>query len=134
MKPTLVPGLEFQRTITVDAPRCIDFMGDDCRVYATPSIIHDVEYVCRDGILPHLDAGEDSVGTRVDVAHVGPGLLGDAAAIAVRVVAVDGRRVTFEARVTVGADEVLRGQHERFVVDQAKVRDRLLAKKRERGA
>ncbi len=133
MKPSLAPGLAFHRGITIDAERCIAFMGDDCRVYATPKIVNDVEYVCRDGLLAHLDAGEDSVGTRVDVEHVGPGLLGDTATIDVKLVAVDGRRVTFEAIVKVGADEVLRGRHERFVVDQAKVRERLLRKKQERG-
>lgn len=134
MKPSLLPGLEFRRAVAVDAGRCIAFMGDDCRVYATPSIIHDVEYACRDGLLAHLDPGEDSVGTRVDVEHVGPGLLGDEAAIEIRIAAVEGRRVTFEAKVACGGEEVLRGRHERFVVDTAKVRERLLAKKAQRRA
>jgi predicted thioesterase len=37
--------------------------------------------------------------------------------------------VTFEAMVREGADEVLRGTHERFVVLVEKVRERLLKKK-----
>jgi predicted thioesterase len=133
MKPTLAPGLTFARAVAVDERRCIAFMGDECRVYATPSIISDVEYTCRNGLLEHLDAGEDSVGTRVEVEHVGPGLLGDEARIEVRVASVDGRRVLFEANVTCAGEAVLRGRHERFVVDTAKVRDRLLAKKAARG-
>lgn len=132
MKPTLVPGLLFQRSVTVDDRRCIAFMGDDCRVYATPSIISDVEFTCRDGLLAHLDPGEDSVGTRVDIEHVGPGLLGDVATIEIRIAAVDGRRVLFEAKVEAAGEEVLRGRHERFVVDTAKVRERLLKKKAQR--
>jgi predicted thioesterase len=36
--------------------------------------------------------------------------------------------VTFEATVKDGADDVLRGTHERFVVAVAKVRERLLRK------
>jgi predicted thioesterase len=132
MKPSLTPGLSTSRRITVDEVRCIAFMGDDCRVYATPRIISDVEYTCRNFLLEHLDPGEDSVGTRVNVEHVGPALLGAEATVEVRIAAVDGRRVTFEALVKDGPDEVLKGVHERFVVAVEKVRERLLRRKAER--
>lgn len=133
MKATLAPGLQTTRTVEVDESRVIAFMGDDCRVYATPRIISDVEYTCRDFLLEHLDPGEDSVGTRVNVEHVGPALLGAKATIDVSVKSVDGRRVTFEATVSDGADKVLVGVHERFVVDVAKVRDRLLKRRAQQG-
>jgi len=132
MKPSLAPGLAATRRITVDEARCIAFMGDDCRVYATPRIISDVEYTCRNFLLEHLDAGEDSVGTRVNIEHVGPALLGAEVTVEVRIAAVEGRRVTFEALVKDGPDEVLKGAHERFVVAVEKVRERLLKRKAER--
>lgn len=129
MKPTLEPGLATTKKIRVDESRVIGFMGDDCRVYATPRIIGDVEYTCRDFLLQHLDPGEDSVGTKVNWEHVGPALLGAEVTISAKLVAVDGRRVTFEASVADGADAVAHGTHERFVVDVHKVRERLLRKK-----
>jgi predicted thioesterase len=129
MKTSLTPGLATSRRVAVDEARCIAFMGEDCRVYATPRIISDVEHTCRDLLLQHLDPGEDSVGTRVNVEHVGPALLGADVAIDVRVASVDGRRVAFEALVKDGADEVLKGTHERFVVAVEKVRERLLKRK-----
>ena len=129
MKSTLTAGLTAARRITVDESRVIAFMGEDCRVYATPRIISDVEHTCRDFLLRHLDPGEDSVGTRVNVEHLGPALLGAEVSIDVTVAAVDGRRVTFAATVKDGADEVLRGTHERFVVAVDKVRERLLRKR-----
>jgi predicted thioesterase len=128
VKPTLTAGLTAARRIAVDESRVISFMGDDCRVYATPRIISDIEYTCRNFLLQHLDPGEDSVGTRVNVEHVGPALLGAEVSIDVKVANVDGRRVLFEATVKDGADEVLRGTHERFIVAVAKVRERLLKK------
>jgi predicted thioesterase len=128
MKPSLKPGLAHTRKITVDEPRVINFMGDDCRVYATPRIIGDVEYTCRDFLLGHLDAGEDSVGTKVNWEHVGPAMLGAEVTIAIKLIAMEGRRVTFEAAVNDGADAVARGTHERFIVDVQKVRERLLRK------
>jgi fluoroacetyl-CoA thioesterase len=133
MKPSLKPGLSHTRKIAVDEPRVISFMGDDCRVYATPRIISDVEYTCRDFLLAHLDPGEDSVGTKVNWEHVGPALLGAEVTIAIKLLSVDGRRVSFEASVVEGADAVARGTHERFIVDVQKVRERLLKKKAQRG-
>ena len=129
MKQSLGPGLAHTRKITVDDSRVIEFMGADCRVYATPRIISDVEYTCRNFLLEHLDPGEDSVGTKVNWEHVGPALLGEVVVISIKLVQAEGRRVTFEAAVDAGGDAVARGTHERFVVDVQKVRDRLLKRK-----
>jgi predicted thioesterase len=133
MKPTLKPGLTHTKKITVDESRVIAFMGDDCRVYATPRIISDLEYTCRNFLLEHLDAGEDSVGTKVNWEHVGPALFGAEVTISIKLLQVEGRRVTFEASVADGADAIAHGTHERFIVDVQKVRERLLKKKAQRG-
>ena len=132
MKPSLKTGLARTKKLTVDESRVIDFMGEDCRVYATPRIISDVEYTCRNFLIEHLDPGEDSVGTKVNWEHVGPALLGAEVTISIKLVSVDGRRVTFEAAVNDGADAVARGTHERFIVEVHKVRERLLKKKARR--
>lgn len=132
MKPTLKPGLTTTKTITIDDARVINFMGDDCRVYATPRTVGDLEYTCRDFLLAHLDPGEDSVGTKVNWEHVGPALLGEEVTVSVKLVQVEGRRLTFEASIDAGADAVARGTHERFVVDVSKVRERLLKRKAQR--
>ena len=129
MKPSLKPGLAHTRNLVVDDSRVIEFMGEDCRVYATPRIINDVEYTCRDFLLGYLDPGEDSVGTKVNWEHVGPALLGEAVTVSLKLIQVDGRRITFEAAVAAGADEVAHGSHERFIVDVQKVRERLLKRK-----
>jgi fluoroacetyl-CoA thioesterase len=126
VKPTLAPGIGTTKTIRVDESRVIGFMGDDCRVYATPRIISDMEYTCRELLLDHLDPGEDSVGTQVHWHHVGPALLGAEVTLEIKVLKVEGRRVTVEAKVADGADAVAHGTHERFVVDVQKVRERLL--------
>ena len=52
--------------------------------------------------------------------------------LSIKLTGVDGRRVTFEAAVSEGADAVARGTHERFIVDVQKVRERLLKKKARR--
>lgn len=128
MKSSLVPGLTFTRRLVVDTARTIGFMGEEGRVYATPALISDIEYTCRDGILDHLDPGEDSVGTRVELDHLAATLPGMAVQIAVTVAEVKGRQVTFDVVARDPLDEIGRGRHVRFVVDIQKTQDRLRAK------
>jgi predicted thioesterase len=128
MKQSLAAGLTTTARIAIDAGRTIDFMGDEGRVYATPELVRDVEMTCRDLLLAHLDAGEDSVGTRVEIDHVGATLLGMHVEITVTVSAVNGRAVSFDVSARDEVEEVARGKHNRFVVDVAKTAERLKGK------
>ncbi len=49
------PGLSAVKRITIDRDRTISFMGEDARVYATPRLISDIEFTCRDLIVQHAD-------------------------------------------------------------------------------
>jgi fluoroacetyl-CoA thioesterase len=128
MKASLQPGVSHVKRITVDRDRTIGFMGDEGRVYATPWMIGDIEYACRDLVLAHADAGEDSVGVEVAIKHLAPTLPGMTVEIMVRVTAVEGRKITFEVGAKDELDEIGRGTHTRFVVDVAKTIGRLKAK------
>ncbi len=128
MKASLATGVTTTARIDIDRARTIDFMGDEGRVYATPELVRDIEMTCRDLLLTHLDPGEDSVGTRVEIDHVGATLLGMWVEITVTVEAVNGRAVTFDVRARDAVEEVARGKHNRFVVDVAKTAERLKGK------
>jgi fluoroacetyl-CoA thioesterase len=128
MKPSLRPGVTRTNRIVVDRPRTIGFMGEEARTYATPSMILDIEHTCRELIIEHADTSEDSVGMEVAVRHLAPTLLGMTAEVTVRVSAVEGRKITFEASVKDELDDVGAGKHVRFVVDKAKTLERLKAK------
>ena len=128
MKPTLQPGLEAHARFDVDRERTIDFMGEAARVYATPMLVRDIEMTCRNLLLAHLDAGEDSVGTRVEIDHIGATLLGMGVELTVRVAEVAGRAVVFEVEGRDAVEPIVRGRHSRFVVDIAKTAQRLAAK------
>ncbi len=133
MKASLAVGLASRREVTVDESRCIGFMGKEGMVYATPRMVSDVEYTCRDFLLQHLDAGEDSVGAHVSIDHLAATPLGLEVTIDVKIVEVDRRRVTFEFTVRDPIEECGRGRHVRFVVDTAKSRERLAAKRAKAG-
>ena len=132
MKASLKPGLSFTKEIAVDESRCIGFMGKEGMVYATPKIVSDVEYTCRDFLLEHLDAGEDSVGTQVVIDHLAPTPLGFEVRLSVSVAEIDRRKVVFSFSVS-DLEEVGRGTHTRFIVDGAKTRERLAAKRAKAG-
>src|SRR5437660_12537255 len=99
MKPTLKKDLSSNRTLTVDEARCISFMGREGMVYATPMMVSDVEYTCRDFLLGHLDAGEDSVGTQVVIDHLAATPLGLAVSISIKILEVEKRRIKLEFSV-----------------------------------
>jgi predicted thioesterase len=133
MKSSLKPGLESKKTITVDQDRVIGFMGKEGAVYATPRMVSDVEYTCRDMLLEHLDPGEDSVGAHVSIDHLAPTPVGLEVTVEVRITEIDRRKVTWEFSVKDPVEEVGRGRHVRFVVETAKTRERLAAKRAKAG-
>jgi predicted thioesterase len=128
MKSTLVAGLSTTRVFAIDRERTIDFMGESARVYATPMLVRDIEIACREFLLGHLDPGEDSVGTRVEVDHLAPTLVGMTVRIEAKVAELKGRAVTFEISGSDGIDTICRGKHARFIVDVKQTEARLAAK------
>jgi len=128
MKPSLTAGLAGKREFAVERDSTIGFMGEDARVYATPMLVRDIEVTCRELLLEHLDAGEDSVGTRVEIDHLAPTLLGMKVAIEAKLVELKGRAATFEITASDGIDQVCRGRHTRFIVSVEQTRQRLKQK------
>lgn len=128
MKTTLVAGLTHTRRWDIDKARTIDFMGEEGRVYATPELVRDIEMTCRDFLLEHCDAGEDSVGTRVEIDHTAPTLMGMWVDITLTVAAVNGRAVSFAIEARDALDPVAKGVHNRFVVGVEQTKARLKAK------
>ena len=128
MKESLRPGASLVNRIQVDRDRTIGFMGEEGRVYGTPYLVRDIEMTCRQLILDHGDAGEDSVGTDVSIKHLAPTLLGMTAEITATVSAVEGRKVTFAVTAKDDLDQICSGTHGRFVVDVGKTVERLKAK------
>lgn len=128
MKSTLKAGLSATESLTVDRERTIDFMGEAARVYATPMLVRDIEIACRNLLLAHLDPGEDSVGTRVEIDHLAATLLGMGVSITVRLAELNGRAALFEVEGHDLVEPIVRGKHHRFIVDVAKTGQRLAAK------
>lgn len=129
MNSAVAEGLSVTRRIEVDTARTIDFMGEENRVYATPELIRDIELTCRDLLLEHVDSGQDSVGTRVELDHIAATPLGMWVDVSVTVTGMDGRMVSFAVECRDQVEDVARGVHNRFIVGVEKTAARI-AKKR----
>jgi predicted thioesterase len=130
MEPKLHTGMTTTEHIRVDNDRCIAFMGEAARVYSTPSMVSDVEYACLRLIQKHLAKEQSSVGMHVSIDHLAPTPVGCEVEIRVTVSAVEGRKITLDARVRDAVELVGSGVHVRYVIDVDRQTRRLEEKAR----
>ena len=129
MKDSLKVGISTTVNIAIDRDRTIAFMGDEGRVYATPSMVLDIEYVARDWLMEFLDETEDTVGTHVAVDHIGATVEGDNVEIEISINEINGRSINMITSVKDSLEQVGKGVHNRFVVDKEKTFARLEEKR-----
>ena len=90
-------------------------------MYSTPAMVAHIEGVCLQTLQKHLDAGETSVGYRVDVKHMAPTPIGMDVTVKGKVKEVDGRKVVFEVEAYNGTGaKIGEGTHERRVIDMSR--------------
>jgi fluoroacetyl-CoA thioesterase len=109
-------GKRSVRTIEVDETRAISFMGPELRVYSTPSILSDIEFVCRDLLLPMLEDGADSVGLHVTLDHLGAVTLGRKVEVVATLAAIDKRKITLFTSVSSEGRAIANASHIRAIV------------------
>ena len=104
--------------------------SEPLRVLSTPNMIGLIERTAIEAVQPYLAAGQATVGTRVDVAHLAGTLVGMTATITVELMEIDRRRLVFRVEVRDEVDEAGRGTHERFIVDATQRLPRLEEKQK----
>jgi len=123
MKPTLKAGLThrfaykvpLEKTVPYTYPESPDIAAMT-KVFATGFMVVLMEWTCIQLMAPHLDPGEGSVGTHVDVSHTAATPPGMTVTVDVECTEVAGKKVSFKVRAHDGLDPIGEGRHERFVV------------------
>ncbi|MEV4756092.1 thioesterase family protein [Micromonospora sp. NPDC049559] len=135
MRPTLRPGLTARMRYQVPTRRTVPHLLPESaefaalpEVLATGYLVGLVEWACIRAVHDHLDAGEQTLGVHVDLSHEAPTPAGDVLTIEVELTAVEGRRLTFTARVTDDVAVVCRGSHQRAVIDRKRFESKLSAR------
>ncbi len=131
MKQSCRPGIKRTRKVIVDSSRAVRHLGEGLGVYATPAMLNDIEALCHDLLADHLDDGEGSVGTQVELKHLAATPEGMEVEISAEIVEVDRRAVVFRVTVRDPVEQAGQCRHGRFVVQLSKVKERI-AEKRER--
>ena len=124
-----VIGRTLERQIEVGPDRVITFMGDDLKVYETPSMIADIEYACRDLLVECLMDGWDSVGVVVNIDHLAATPMNEFVKIKVAVDDIIDRTVLFSCEVVDSVELVGKGTHKRYIVNVERHRQRVLEKR-----
>jgi fluoroacetyl-CoA thioesterase len=105
-------------TWTVEPSRCVRRADRD--ILSTPSLVLLIEEAGMAALAPYLAQDEESVGTRIDLAHVAPSPAGVTVTATATVREIVGRRVQFEVEAADERGVVGKGSHERVVVSAAR--------------
>ena len=97
-------------------------------VFATPMMIALVEKTCNESVLPHLDAGQGTVGTLVNVSHTAATPIGMKVWCESELVEIDRRRLVFKVKAFDECGPIGEGTHERFIIDTARFAEKAMAK------
>ena len=135
MKDTLRPGMEYTLRFRVPESKTVPHLYPESAlfrempaVFATGFMVGFLEWACMEALAPHLDAGERSVGTLINVTHEAATPPGMEVEARVRCVAVEGRKTRWEVEARDEVEVIGRGTHERFVIDMEKFTNRLAGK------
>ncbi|MCB1504736.1 MAG: thioesterase family protein [Hyphomicrobiaceae bacterium] len=97
-------------------------------VFATGFMVGLMEWAAIQLLASHMEPGEGSLGTHIDVSHVAATVPGQIVTVDVEVTAVEGRKVSFNVVARDDLDKIGEGRHERIVVRWDKFEAKVNAK------
>ncbi|HZC94591.1 MAG TPA: thioesterase family protein [Bradyrhizobium sp.] len=122
-------GMRAERRLVVPIERTVGhFVPDMPMVYATPMMILEMEMASVDAIRSHLQSGWVTVGTEVDIRHLGASPVGATIRTTAKVIAVERRVIRFEVEAFEGERKIGDGRHARGLVNVEAFNKRLGAK------
>ena len=135
MKDSLKAGVAHRLVYRVPREKTVPFLYPEApslrdmpEVFATGYMVGLMEWASIELLKPHLDDGEGSLGTHIDVSHVAATPPGFDVTVDTEVTKVDGRRVWFKIEANDGIDKIGEGRHERAVVVWQKFKARVAEK------
>jgi fluoroacetyl-CoA thioesterase len=135
MKETLKVGLTHVHKYRVPENKTVPFLYPEAapfqempKVFATGFMVGLFEWACIEAMAPHMDPGEGSVGTLVNVTHTAATPPGMEVSVHVRCIGIDGRRTVWEIEAKDEVEVIGKGTHERFSIDFAKFNARIAKK------
>lgn len=135
MKDTLKVGLEHTLKYRVPKEKTVPFLYPESapfgimpEVFATGYMVGFMEWACMEALAPHLEEGERTVGTMINITHEAATPAGMEVSATVRLIGIDGKKTVWEIVARDEIEVIGRGTHERFAINFEKFSVRVAAK------
>ena len=122
-------GIIGQEELIVNEMNTAEALGSgSLAVFATPAMIALMEKTARLSVAPFLEDGQSTVGTLVNVKHLSASPVGMKITCRTELKEIDRRRLVFHVECSDEASIIGEGEHERFIIDEAKFMTKTEAK------
>jgi fluoroacetyl-CoA thioesterase len=122
-------GIKGHAEMTVEEKDTAKAMGSgQLDVLATPALVALVEKAAWTSVQDELEEGQGTVGTLLELSHDAPTPLGLKVKCETEVTRVDGRRLVFKVMVSDEDGMVMKGKHERFIINSDKFQSKANSK------
>jgi predicted thioesterase len=126
----LTIGLNAEISITVTESDTAAKLGSGLvPVFGTPALVALMESAAVKVLEGRLDAGQTTVGGRIDVRHLAATPVGMKVRARAELTSVDGRKLIFQIEAWDEVEKIGEASHERFIVDMEKFTARAQGKK-----
>lgn len=126
---TITVGLSHEISHLVEEKHLASTWGSGLApVLATPMLVAFCEECARLSVDPLLAAGQQTVGTHIDLQHLAATPTGLTVRLRSELVQVEGRRLRFRVEAWDEVELICRGKHERFIIDTTRFEQRLAEK------
>jgi len=122
-------GIIGTQTITVTEEQTAKHLGSgELAVFGTPFMIALMENTAYKSVQPHLEEGQGTVGTLLNVKHVAATPVGMDVRCETRLIEIDRKRLVFEVKAYDACGLIGEGLHERFIISDQKFMEKTNAK------
>ncbi len=114
-------GMTHKEERVVEYEHTAAHMGSGAQeVFATPMMIALMEFSAMNAVAPYLAEGQATVGTEVNVKHLGATPVGMKVCAECELIEFDRRRLVFKVTAYDEVEKIGEGVHERFIIDVEK--------------
>ncbi len=135
MRDTMKEGLEYTHRYRIPENKTVPYIYSEAKVYqempkvfATGFMVALIEWACIEAMAPHMEPGQGSVGTLINLTHSAATPPGMEVTVHVRCTKVDGQRTSWEIEAKDEVDVISKGTLERFSIDFARFNARMAKK------
>jgi len=119
-------GLTAVRSYVIKSKHAAKHVGSgEVEALSTPAMIAFMEKTARQTVESKLSEGDITVGTKVDIRHLGPVPIGENLRVTAQLVGMDKMKLTFKVKAEWRNEVIGIGQHERFIVNKEKFLQKL---------